>query len=94
MSNLFDMEIVGRKVKRGIIVICLLLFHFPAWAQSTIAEVYLNRAWVDGSVLGIRAYFRAGVSSLTFRKKHMFAQFTGIPQRRTNVYHFAGHSHF
>jgi hypothetical protein len=40
--------IVGREVMRRLFVLCVLLFHLPVWAQTTIPEVYFNQAWVDG----------------------------------------------
>ena len=48
MSNLSDTVIVGKVVVRRLIVLFVLLFHHPVWAQTTIAEVYVNQAWVDG----------------------------------------------
>jgi len=38
----------GRKVMRILIVLSVLFFHLPIWAQSTIPETYINHAWVDG----------------------------------------------
>ncbi len=48
MSNRLDTVIVGREVVRRLFVLCVLLFHLPVWAQTTIPEVYFNQAWVDG----------------------------------------------
>jgi hypothetical protein len=48
MSNSSDTKIVGKVVVRRLIVLFVLLFHHPVWAQTTIAEVYVNQAWVDG----------------------------------------------
>ena len=31
-----------------LIVLSVLLFHLPVWAQTTIPEAYVNQAWVDG----------------------------------------------
>jgi hypothetical protein len=33
---------------RRLIILCVLLFHLPVWAQTTIPEVYINQAWIDG----------------------------------------------
>jgi hypothetical protein len=33
---------------RRLIVLTVLLFHLPVWAQMAIPEVYVNHAWVDG----------------------------------------------
>lgn len=33
---------------RRLIILCVLVFHLPVWAQTTIPEVYINQAWVDG----------------------------------------------
>ena len=34
----------GRKVMRRLIILSVLLFHLPIWAQTTIPETYVNHA--------------------------------------------------